>query len=227
MNFLHEETPVTKLLSRFMDLILLNVFWLICSIPIVTIGASTTALYDMTMRLALHEEINILTDFFKSFVHNLKKGTLLYLLALAAGAFLAADFWSAMQWDIPFKFALQVLILSVSYFYVATVSHAIPTLAYFDEPVFQTVKHGFIMAMRNGIFTVYIMVLDLIPFFLFFLFPLTFWKSLFIWMTVGIALIAWLNSLHLVRLFDPQRVKALEAEEEVKRKERIRKRNQD
>lgn len=227
MDFLHEETPVTRLLSRFMDLILLNVFWLICSIPIVTIGASTAALYDMTMRLALHEEINILTDFFKSFVHHLKKGTLLYLLALAAGVFLAADFWSAIQWDIPFKFAFQVLILSVGYFYVATVSHAIPALAYFDEPVFQTIKHSFVLAMRNGIFTVYVMVLDLIPFILFFLFPLAFWKSLFIWMTVGVALIAWLNSLHLVRLFDPQRVKTLEEEEEVKRKERIRKRNQD
>lgn len=223
MNFLHEETPVARLLSRFMDLILLNIFWLICSIPIITIGASTAALYDMTMRLALHEEVSVISDFFKSFAHHLKKGTLLYLLALAVGAFLALDFWSAIQWNIPFKFVLQVLILSVGYFYLATVSHAIPALAYFDEPVIKTVKHGFFLAMRNGIFTVYVMILDLIPFVIFFLFPLVFMKSLFLWLTVGIALIAWLNSLHLVRLFDPQRVKALEEEEELKRRERMKK----
>lgn len=223
MNFLHEETPVARLLSRFMDLILLNIFWLICSIPIITIGASTAALYDMTMRLALHEEVSVISGFFKSFVHQLKKGTLLYLLALAAGAFLALDFWSAIQWNIPFKFVLQVLILSVGYFYLATVSHAIPALAYFDEPVIKTVKHGFFLAMRNGIFTVYVMILDLIPFIIFFLFPLVFMKSLFLWLTVGIALIAWLNSLHLVRLFDPQRVKALEEEEELERRERMKK----
>lgn len=223
MNFLHEETPVARLLSRFMDLILLNIFWLICSIPIITIGASTAALYDMTMRLALHEEVSVISGFFKSFVHQMKKGTLLYLLALAAGAFLALDFWSAIQWNIPFKFVLQVLILSVGYFYLATVSHAIPALAYFDEPVIKTVKHGFFLAMRNGIFTVYVMILDLIPFIIFFLFPLVFMKSLFLWLTVGIALIAWLNSLHLVRLFDPQRVKALEEEEELKRRERMKK----
>lgn len=227
MNFLHEDTPVAGLLSRLMDLILLNVFWFLCCLPIVTIGASTTALYDMTMRLAFHEEVGIISGFFKSFVHNLKRGTLLYLLALAAGAFLALDFWSALHWDIPFKFVLQVLILSVGYFYLAAVSHAVPALAYFDEPVIKTIKHGFILAMRNGIYTVYVMVLDLIPFLLFFLHQVLFLKTLFLWLTIGFALLAYLNALHLIRLFDPQRVKEMEEAEEAKRKERIRRRNQD
>ncbi len=76
--------------------------------------------------------------------------------------------------------------------------------------------------MKNGIFTVFIMLLDLSPVILFFLFPVQFLQSLFLWFTVGFALIAWLNSLHLVRLFDPERVKAVEEAQEERRKARLR-----
>lgn len=220
MNFMHEDTGVTRLLGTLMDLVLLNVFWFLCCLPIVTIGASTTALYDMTMKLAFHEETGVISGFFKSFVHHLKRGTGLFLIALAAGAFLALDFWSALHWNIPFKFVLQVLILSVGYFYLAAVTHAIPALAYFDEPVLKTIRHGFILAMRNGIYTVFVMVLDLIPFLLFFLHQVLFWNTMFLWLTIGFALIAWLNSMHLIRLFDPKRVQAMEEEEEARRRER-------
>lgn len=91
MNFMHEDTGVTRLLGTLMDLVLLNVFWFLCCLPIVTIGASTTALYDMTMKLARHEETGVISGFFKSFVHHLKRGTGLFLIALAAGVFLALD----------------------------------------------------------------------------------------------------------------------------------------
>lgn len=218
MNFLHEDSPVTRFLSCFIDLILLNVFWVIGCIPVVTIGASTAALYDMTLRMALHEEINVCSGFFKRWFHHLKKGTLLFVLFLAAGIFLAVDLWCAIQWEIPCRFLIQVLILSVGYFYLVAVSHAFPALAYFDEPVFKTIRHGFLLAMRNGIFTIFIMLLDLAPFLMFFLFPVQFLKSLFLWFTIGFALLAWLNSLHLIRLFDPARVKAVEEEEEEKRR---------
>lgn len=210
MKFLHQETPMTKLLGWFMDLVLLNVFWVVCSIPIITAGASTTALYDVAMKMALGEEISVSKAFFSSFVRNLKRGTLLLLLALAAGVFLAADFFAATQWNVPFKIVLQIMILSAAYFYIAAVSHAFPALAYFQEPVMQTVKHGFLLAMRNGIYTVYVMLLDLIPVLMLFFYPLVFWKSIIFWVVIGVALLAWLNALHLVRLFDPERAKAAE-----------------
>lgn len=221
MGFLHEDGPITSLLSRLTDLLLVNVFWVICCLPIVTIGASTTAMYDVCMRLALHEEIGVIKTFFQSFIRHLKRGTLLFLLAALAAALLIIDFWAASHWELSFKFVFQVVILSVGYFYVATVSHAIPALAYFGEPVIKTIRHAFILAMRNGIYTVFVMLMDLLPILLFLLLPDVFWKMFFIWLTVGIALLAYLNSLHLVRLFDPQRVKELDerlAEEEKNRK---------
>lgn len=210
MKFLQGENMITGLLTRFVDLMLVNLLWVFCCIPIITIGASTTAMYDVTMKMALHENPSIISTFFKSFLHNFIKSTGLFLITLFAGAFLCLDFWCATKWNITIKFILQVLILSVGYFYLCVSSHVFATLAYFDEPVIKTIKHSFILAMRNGIYTVFIVLMDLIPVFIFFLAQALFWKYLFAFLTIVFALIAFLNSLHLVRLFDPEKVKELD-----------------
>lgn len=209
MKFLQGETMITGLLTKFIDLMLVNLLWVFCCIPIITIGASTTAMYDVTMKMALHENADIIGTFFKSFLHNFRKSTGLYLIVLFTGAFLCLDFWCATKWNLALKFIFQVVILSVGYFYLCVSSHVFPVLAYFDEPVFKTIKHSFLLAMRNGIYTVFIVVMDLIPVFIFFLAQALFWKYLFVFLTLIFALIAYLNSLHLVRLFDPKKVKEL------------------
>lgn len=210
MKFLQQDSPIVRLLNRFIDLILLNVLWVVCSLPIVTIGASTTALYDITMRMALGEEVGLFRPFLRSFVHYLKRSTLLFLIAAAAGAILTIDFWCASAWNISFRFVFQVVILSVGYFYLAAVSHAFPALAYFDGGVMFSIRRGFFLAMKNGIFTVFIMLLDVLPILIFFFAPAYAPQALFALLIIGFALVAYLNSLHLVRLFDPERVQALE-----------------
>ena len=53
-------------MGRVADLIMLNVVFLICCLPIVTIGASLTALHYVTLKMARNEESYIIRSFFKS-----------------------------------------------------------------------------------------------------------------------------------------------------------------
>lgn len=69
-----------KFLTISGDLMALNILWLICSIPIITIGPSTCALYKVTLKLAEGETTTVLKDFFNSFKENFKQ-------SLAVGAF--------------------------------------------------------------------------------------------------------------------------------------------
>ena len=38
--------------NKITDLVTLNILWLLCCIPIITIGASTSALYQVTLQIA-------------------------------------------------------------------------------------------------------------------------------------------------------------------------------
>lgn len=56
-------------ISRLGDLVILNILFLVCSIPIVTIGASITAMYSVTKKMAEEREGYIV----RSFLRHLKK----------------------------------------------------------------------------------------------------------------------------------------------------------
>lgn len=212
MGFLHEDTSITRLLSRLVDLILLNILWLICCLPIITIGAATTSMYDVLIRFAFHEDIPVIQTFFKKIIHHLKKSTVIYIISVFGVLFLIFDFWCSLQWNISFKFVFQVVILSVGYFFVALVSYIFPTLAYFDENILKTIKHAFVLAMKSGIYTVFIMVMNLLPLILFLFTPNIFFDTIFLWFTFGFAFLAYLNSMHFARIFDAVRFNNLQKE---------------
>ena len=69
----------------------LNLLWIVCSLPVITAGAATAALYDVTLRLAREEDPPVTTRFFKAFRENFRQATILWLILLGIGALLGAD----------------------------------------------------------------------------------------------------------------------------------------
>lgn len=213
-----QEGPLANFLNRFMDLVLLNVWWFLCSLPVFTIGASTCALYEVTISYALYQSPPVTSTFFQAFRKHLKKATMLSFIFLGAGLFLLVDLWCALLWNIQIKFLVLVVILAAAYFYLAVLSHVFPVLTYFDTGVKESIKKAFVLSMSNGIFTVFIMVLNLLPVILTILLPTYFGQILFFYIVFGFSTIAYFCSLHLIRLFDPKRAKEAEQIEEEQRR---------
>ena len=67
MKFFNLDSPLMKFLSRMTDILWLNILTVVCSIPIVTAGASFTALHYVCLKMVRDEEGYITKDFFKSF----------------------------------------------------------------------------------------------------------------------------------------------------------------
>lgn len=93
MNLFNMDGPVFRFLGKLADLMILNVVFLICCLPIVTIGASLTALNYVSLKMAEGEEGYIVKSFFKSFRQNFVQSTLMWLITLAAGLILCLDFY--------------------------------------------------------------------------------------------------------------------------------------
>ena len=75
----------------------LNVLWFICSIPVITIGASTTALYYVSRKVAKGEEGRIIPQFFRSFRQNFRQATVIWLILLAVGGVLLGNGYAAAR----------------------------------------------------------------------------------------------------------------------------------
>ena len=91
MRFFSYDSKFGQLFLKLAYGCCLNVMWFICCLPIVTIGASTTALYYTSFKIAKDEGSYITAMFFRSFKQNFKQATIIWLIMLSAGAVLAAD----------------------------------------------------------------------------------------------------------------------------------------
>ena len=91
MRFFSYDSKFGQLFLKLSYGCCLNVMWLICCLPIVTIGASTTALYYTSFKIAKDEGSYITTMFFRSFKQNFKQATIIWLIMLVAGLVIVAD----------------------------------------------------------------------------------------------------------------------------------------
>ena len=91
MKLFSYESRFSQWMLRISYACCLNVLWFICSLPIVTIGASTAALYYVSLKIVRGEEGRVFSSFFHSFRENFRQATVIWLILLAAGAFLGFD----------------------------------------------------------------------------------------------------------------------------------------
>lgn len=90
-----ENNVVWRFLNKMTDLLILNLLFLVCSLPVVTIGASLSAMYTVNLRSVRYGDGYVLKGFFKGFRESFKQATMAWLLFLCFGGILFVDylFW--------------------------------------------------------------------------------------------------------------------------------------
>lgn len=144
------DNRVMILITKIVYSVYLNILWFICCIPIVTAGASTTALFYVTLKMAKNEEGSITVQFFKAFRQNFKFATKVWLIMLAVGIVLGVD--GFVLYHMRFENAFWAIVTAV--FLVAVIAYLIvamyifPLMARFDNTVLRTFLNSAILGMR-------------------------------------------------------------------------------
>lgn len=190
-----------QILSRFADLVILNLLWLICCIPIVTAGASMTALYYVLLKMVKGEESYIVKSFFHSFAENFKQATLIWGMFLGVGCLLYFDFYfcSHVGGDgmkilfIPFALIGALTIMALCYVF--------PVLSFFNNSIKKTLKNSILMAVAYLPYTVLIVGVTFMPVILLVVIPGGMVLGMFIDVVIGVAGFGWLNACIFQKLF--------------------------
>ena len=196
------ENPVWRAMDKMGDLMILNVLFIIFSIPVFTIGASMTALYTMTFKMLDETEGNLVKNFFKAFKSNFKQATAIWGVVLAAGLFLAYDaYLSYVSTSFLAKILMGIVIL-VAIVYAMWVSWLFPVQAKFANPVKVNMKNAALMMVIHMFpITLLVTILNVVP-----LLVLWFYTSVFFWMLplvvfLMFSFIAYSNSKQLKKAF--------------------------
>ena len=109
MKFFSYESKLSQLLLKICYSCYLNLLWFVCSLPVVTIGVATTALYYTSLKVIRGEESSLTQQFFHSFRENFKQATVLWLIMAGIGLFLAGDGYILYHLRLSSSGALAVL----------------------------------------------------------------------------------------------------------------------
>ena len=88
MGIFNPWNGIYRYTEKLVDLILLSIFWVACSLPLVTLGPATAALYNTVVRCIRHNERNSWGMFFTTFKNNLKVGVLTSLVVIPVAVIL-------------------------------------------------------------------------------------------------------------------------------------------
>lgn len=202
MNKLFDlDNPVMRFLSRLFDLMVLNVLFIVCSIPIITIGASLSALYSVALKMVKNEETYVSKEFFKSFRLNLKQGTILWLITVVIGIVLYVDTRIVTQANIEGFSFLRVAILAVSIICISTFTYLYPLQARFVNPVRQTIKNALMMCIAHLPYTVIFLAIDAVVYFIATRSVYSLATTIFVGCIGGIAGLAFIQSVFFRKIF--------------------------
>lgn len=190
------EGPVFTFLSRLADLFWLNLLFVVCCIPVITIGAATTALYYVTLKMAKDEEGYITRSYFKSFKENFKQATVIWMGFLVVGMIMITDLRIINGGNTAEILSSPALgnVIMVAVFLMGIVilmvgTYIFPILAQFDNTIKNTAKNAFLISIRHLPYTIAMLVITAIPVVLIWFFP-----ALFILVLIMFSATAYFNS---------------------------------
>ena len=190
-------------MGKVADLCLLNMVCLACCIPIVTAGASITALYYVTLKMVRNEESYIFRSFFKSFKQNFRQATIIHLIMVAAAVLLYLDTNIVKVMGEPMSQIMSVIFAVFTLVYAMILLYLYPILAKFYNSVKNTFTNAILMAIRHLPYTIIMLIICALPLLIFFVPSLQMQMTLILLLLLfGMAVIAYLNSFFLVKIFD-------------------------
>lgn len=158
-QFLDSNNPFFRFMGKVADVFLLNLMWVVCSLPIITAGAATTAAMYEGMRLARGEEGYVISRFWKSFRLNFKQATKIHVLFLAAGALLAFDMMVWMKSSGSLALAMIAITTVIIIVYAVLVLYTYAVLARFENTIIATMKNALLLAIANFPITLLILAI--------------------------------------------------------------------
>ena len=148
MHFFDPDSPLMNGLSRMTDLVLLNLITLAGCLPVLTAGASLTAMHYVLLKMVRGEEGYVAADWLKSFKRNFRQATLIWLVFLAAGAMALVDLWIIAYGAGSTALALRVLLILVILMVYGVFLWIFPILARFEGTVPMIAASAAAMAFR-------------------------------------------------------------------------------
>lgn len=197
MQFFNPNSKFFQVMTSFGEMMILNICWIIGSLPLITIGASNTAMYTVMGRRLRNEGSGTVGPFFKAWWSNLKNATLFWVAQVFVTVSLGMFFF--MRFPLFLKIVAGILLFIAS----MTFSTIYPQIARFRNRPFAYLRNAVILdVLKLGrVFLNLLLWLSPLGFFL--LLPYEFLQLGFIWIFFGFSMLFYFSAQIMQKILAP------------------------
>ena len=191
-------------LGKLADLVFCNMFFCLLSLPVFTIGAALSALYDCTLCIAQdREEMPIIAvQYWRAFRKNFKQATLLWLLCLGAFLLLGAYALAVLRLEGILGRVYRVTFLLLCFLFLAGYQYIFPLQARYEMSTRNLLKNAWLLSLAALPWTLCSLGVTAGAVYLsFFMNPAAVNTFVFLWAVGIVGIIAYLNSFFFLRAF--------------------------
>lgn len=143
------DSPGVSVMNKVANIVILNLLVILTSIPIITIGASFSAMHYCLYRMMKNEDGYLLKNYFAAFKQNFKKATVLWLVMLAVLIVMAGDIWFVVSNPGLVPGWLVGIIIVTCIVLAMVMMYIFPLQAHFENTIKNTIKNAGIVMILN------------------------------------------------------------------------------
>jgi len=212
LNLLNPNSPFMKVCTFIWNLLVLDLIFLLCCIPVFTIGAASTAMY--TVIFDKENESSQVGRFFRAFIANFKTSTKAWLVCMVVFGVLAVDLLWLNNLEIFGQAVFRFIIWGFIIYAFAAQMYLFPLLSKYDAPLKNTLKNSMLLCLGFFPSTLVMLIINLAPVLLFFMNIELFFRGLPLIVMFWFAITAHLDAIMLRSIFRKVENANEEAEEE-------------
>lgn len=185
-NFFNTDNAFWRAMAKTFDMVVLNIIWLIFSLPVITIGPATAALNYAMLKVVDGDDYELWKSFWKSFKQNLKQGILIGLLFTVMGVvmYIATVYYVLVPGKLDNIF--QIFQIFVDLVYLLVCSWVFGVLARYNNKIGIIMGAAFTLSIQHFGYSVLMIVTEVSILFIVLLYA----PILGLW---GMGLIAFIN----------------------------------
>lgn len=147
-------------LNTMVDYFILNLLWVLVSIPLITVFPATTAMFGVIRKRQLKKDsTGILIDFFSMFKENFKQSFVISLLWSISGAFLYLDYlFINPQKSIVLLLLYVILVIGLVLFSSMSI-YLFPIMVHFELRWQLVIRNSFFFSLMNPVLTLLLLII--------------------------------------------------------------------
>lgn len=173
-HFFNYESPLFTAINKFVDCLFLSALWFVFSIPVVTIGASSTAAYYTANKVLRHSRGYIFREFWGCFKSSFKQSTIMWLIFAVIGLILYTDIrliGMIVGVGTLMETIAKAFFYAMAFLLIMLAVYVFPYIARFEIGLKIVVKNCMYMATRHILWTLLLIIITAAAGFLIFIIP--------------------------------------------------------